>query len=281
MERHDPYIGDGTPSPIREHRPERTLLMPIVVAVILLGGAVAAAWYFWWRDATSPAPEPQRAAVPATASLPVAQPPRNPIEGAAADQPLPALKESDGPVAAALSAMVGLDAFGRLFVSENLVRNIVATVDNLPREEVSQRVSPLRPVPGVPVIARKGSNLTLAPANAARYAPQVQLLETVPTETLVGFYRRNYPLFQQAYVELGYPDGYFNDRLVEVIDHLLATPEPAGPLQLKQPKVLYEFADPDLEELSAGQKAMLRIGKENRERVKAKLREIRSSIAAR
>jgi len=281
MDRHEPYIGDGTPPPIREHQTERTLLVPIVVAAVVLGTAVAAAWYFWWRDATAPATETQRAAVPATPSLPLAQAPRNPIDSPPADQPLPALKESDGPVAAALSAIVGLDTFGRLFVSENLVRNIVATVDNLPREEVSQRVSPLRPAPGLPVISGKGPSLTLAPANAARYAPQVRLFETVPTESLVAFYRRNYPLFQQAYVELGYPDGYFNDRLVEVIDHLLAAPEPTGPLRLKQPKVLYEFADPDLEELSAGQKAMLRIGKENRERVKAKLREIRSSITAR
>jgi hypothetical protein len=43
--------------------------------------------------------------------------------------------------------------------------------------------------------------------------------------------------------------------------------------------VLYEYADPDMEELSAGQKTMLRIGKENRERVKAKLREIRAAVA--
>jgi hypothetical protein len=67
---------------------------------------------------------------------------------------------------------------------------------------------------------------------------------------------------------------------VEVIDHLLATPEAPGPIRLAQPKVLYEFADPALEELSAGQKMMLRIGKGNRERIKAKLREIRAAIAA-
>lgn len=28
------------------------------------------------------------------------------------------------------------------------------------------------------------------------------------------FYVRLYPLFQKAYVELGYPNGYFNDRLI-------------------------------------------------------------------
>ena len=65
-------------------------------------------------------------------------------------------------------------------------------------------------------------------------------------------YRHFYPLFQQAYVDLGYPDGYFNDRLVEVIDHLLATPDVAGPIKLTQPSVFYQYADPSIEERSAG-----------------------------
>jgi hypothetical protein len=42
---------------------------------------------------------------------------------------------------------------------------------------------------------------------------------------------------------------------------------------------MYEFADPDLEELSTGQKLMLRIGPENAAAVKVKLREIRRLVA--
>jgi hypothetical protein len=44
--------------------------------------------------------------------------------------------------------------------------------------------------------------------------------------------------------------------------------------------VLYEFEDPQFEALSAGQKAMLRLGPENAQRVKAKLRALRAEIAA-
>ena len=91
---------------------------------------------------------------------------------------------------------------------------------------------------------------------------------------------RLYPLFQQAYVELGYPNGYFNDRLVGVIDHLLAAPEPKAPIALTQPKVMYEFADPALADLSAGQKIMVRVGLDNEPRLKAKLREIRKALVA-
>ena len=254
------------------------LQISIAVAVVVVGAA-ASAYFFWPREAPPPAPT-GRMDLPAAPAPKVAQAPRHPMESEPAEQPLPALRESDGPVAAALSLLIGLDAFGKMFLTDNLVGNIVATIDSLPREVVSRRVNPLRPVPGLPATAGKDADLALAPANAARYAPHMRLVEGVGTEKLVAFYRRHYPLFQQAYVELGYPNGYFNDRLVEVIDHLLATPEPAGPVRLTQPKVLYEFADPALEELSSGQKMMLRIGKDNRERVKAKLTEIRAAVTA-
>jgi hypothetical protein len=89
---------------------------------------------------------------------------------------------------------------------------------------------------------------------------------------------RFYPLFQQAYHDLGYPSGYFNDRLIDVIDNLLATPQTAAPASLVQPHVLYEFANPDLESLSAGQKIMLRMGSENASHVRTKLRELRRML---
>ncbi|MGH6612302.1 MAG: DUF3014 domain-containing protein, partial [Burkholderiaceae bacterium] len=80
------------------------------------------------------------------------------------------------------------------------------------------------------------------------------------------------------YQELGYPNGYFNDRLVQVIDHLLATPDVKAPVALVQPKVLYRYADPQIEALSSGQKAMIRIGPDNAAILKAKLREIRNGV---
>jgi len=78
---------------------------------------------------------------------------------------------------------------------------------------------------------------------------------------------------------LGYPKAYFNDRLVEAIDDLLAAPELAPGARLVQPKVLFEFADPVLQSRSAGQKIMMRIGTVNADPIKAKLGEIRRLVA--
>jgi hypothetical protein len=105
-------------------------------------------------------------------------------------------------------------------------------------------------------------------------------------------YARLYPLFQQAYEEQGYPGKYFNDRVVEVIDQLLATPELSepikltlthvqGPIQSSQPWLRYEFDDPDLEARPAGQKILLRMGRGNADLLKNKLREFRERIVKR
>ena len=69
-------------------------------------------------------------------------------------------------------------------------------------------------------------------------------------------------------------------RLPVVIDHLLATPVPSGPIVLVRPNVLYEFADPDLEALSSGQKLMLRMGPNNSATLKRLLEQLRSRLTA-
>jgi hypothetical protein len=106
-------------------------------------------------------------------------------------------------------------------------------------------------------------------------------MESVGTQALVQGYLQAYPLFQQAYEQLGYPGKYFNDRLVEAIDDMLAAPELDGPVRLSRPKVLYEFADPGLQARSAGQKILMRLGRDSELKVKAKLREIRQELARR
>ncbi len=174
---------------------------------------------------------------------------------------------------------------GDWLIPEQLVRRLVATVDNLPRDARIEPRRPLRP-PSTPFVVKRETleaatgteRITLAPANFTRYDTMVALLARTDPETAVAGYRRLYPQLQKAYEDLGYPNGYLNDRVVEVIDHLLETPEPSGPLLLEQPKVLYRFADADLESRSAGQKLLLRMGVDHARVVKEKLRAIRALI---
>jgi hypothetical protein len=157
-------------------------------------------------------------------------------------------------------------------------------VDNLPRETAPRRVIPLVAVPGGfavrPAVGPEGDRPIIDAANFERYLPYVRVLEAIDERTLVADYARAYPLFQQAYRELGYPDKEFNDRFIQALDDLIATPELDAPLELIRPRVQYEFASPDLETRSAGQKIMLRMGPENAARVKAKLVLVRRELIA-
>jgi hypothetical protein len=238
----------------------------------ILGGLVlvaigAGAWYWLTREPA--APEPQT-----IAPEPVAQEPRieHPIEPPAGVDPnLPAEQQ--------VAALVGEPRFEAMFVPDDFVRKLVATTDNLARPKIAGRMNPAKPLAGEFVTAGTEDDIVLGAANFARYKPWIELVDALDADATAEMYRRLYPELQAEYEKLGNPDGYFNDRVIEVIDHLLATPEPPATIALKRPNVLYEFADPALEAESAGRKLLLRMGPGNAARVKMKLRDIRDRIA--
>jgi hypothetical protein len=259
-----------------------------LVAVLLVAAAIALLYYWVQKKAPSvEQPAVQNLPLPASEVVPAPPASTEPkilypvIEERPPEQPpLPTLRESDGALREALAALSGGISLAEIGIFSDLVRRIVATVDNLPRQKVAQRLLPVKNAKGLILVSRDAEGATLMPQNSARYAEHMRIVEAVDAKQLVALYVRFYPLFQQAYRDLGYPKGYFNDRLVEVIDHLLAAPEVTGPLRLVQPKVMYKFADPELEALSAGQKILIRVGSENATRLKAKLRAIRGELVS-
>lgn len=257
---------------------------PIILIAAAIAAALAgfAAWRAWH---TEPPIAPPVVATPAP--LPAAPAPEEPaiqhpvdeasLAGTAPSDVVP-LDHSDATMRQALADVFAGHALPPFLRVDRIIRNIVATVDALPRAGVSPTVMPVNPAAGRMVVTTDGEAMAIAPDNAARYAPYIDVLKAVDTRTTATIYLRYYPLFQQAYRELGYPQGYFNDRLVTVIDLLLATPDVQSPIKLAQPKVVFTYADPALEALPAGQKILLRIGPDNAAVVKSKLREFRAHI---
>jgi len=248
---------------------KRWLYWAIPVVVVI--GAGVALYYNRTHNQPETAPVAQTEAPPA-----VAPPVQHPIEEVADEKPLPALAESDAQVQDSLVGALGR-SIEQVLVPKDIVRHFVVTVDNLPRKKTAVQLWPVKPIGGELAVA-PGGEPTLSPDNAERYAPFINIVKNADVAQVASMYRHFYPLFQQAYVDLGYPDGYFNDHLVEVIDHLLATPDIAGPIKLTQPSVYYQFADPSIEERSAGQKAMIRLGSKNAAIVKEKLRALRKEV---
>ena len=195
------------------------------------------------------------------------------------ERPLPALDDSDAPLKEAIAAFVTGQSLNTLFRMDGFIRRLVVTIDNLPQKQLPRaKYRVTRATGGRFAVQREGEDLYLSPDNFERYAPIVGLIESLDNDRLIAVYLQYYPLFQEAYEYLGYPSAYFNDRLIDVIDHLLAAPVVDGPIRLVRPHVLYKYADPDLETLSAGQKALVRVGPANANKVKTKLREIRQML---
>jgi len=169
--------------------------------------------------------------------------------------------------------------YGQLFLMDALINHFVVTVDNMTNPKLPQKFSFTQPPAGKFMVQKDAEDSQyLDPGNYDRYTKFVRFAEAADVKKFVAFYVKHYSVFQSAYEELGYPDKYFNDRFVEVIDHVLSTPDVHGPLKLEQPKVYYTFVDPKLEALSAGQKILIRIGPENAMKVKAKLLQFRQAL---
>lgn len=256
------YAEKRDPPPERDEQLGRWILGGLVLIAIAAG-----VWYWQQRKSAEDVP-------PVTAETIATDEPQilHPIAPATDDG-------KDLSAADRVAALVGTPRFAALFVPDDLVRRIVVTVDNLPREKVATQLSPAKPPAGSFVTAGSEDQLVLGAANFERYTPWIDLVDSLDPDATFELYRRLYPQFQAAYESLGNPNGYFNDRVIEVIDHLLATPEPPETIALTRPNVLYEFADPALEAESAGRKLLLRMGPGNAARVKMKLRDMRDRIA--
>lgn len=256
------------------------------VAGALIVAIAVAAGVFFYREkearerASPPAPAVAGSSTSATSSTGSPAAPRHPVDPAASSTAaLPPLDQSDDAILAGLLALTGDGALKSLLRPDAIVSRMVATIDALPKKTVGMNVLPLRTPTGQFQVQPDDGMFVESRKNLERYATYMYVADRVNPATAAVWYKRNYPLFQHAYADLG-TGGYFNDRLIEVIDHLLGAPEPKGVLQLIPAKEGYVYANPVYEQLSVGQKFMIRVGAENEAKLKAKLRALREAIVA-
>jgi hypothetical protein len=253
----------------------------IAVAAAVIAIAAGTLYFLHTRHASLPAAQVAATQPPAEAPAePATLHPLPEGQDAASKGPLPALADSDAPLRDAFAKVFGPSAVKDYLLPENIIRHLVVTIDNLPRQKVAVEKRPTSPVAGSFTADGDELHATLDAKNYARYQPMVEVISKTDMQQLAAVYVHYYPLFQQAYQNLGYPNGYFNDRLVQVIDDLLAAPQPAGPIVLVRPNVMFTFADPALESRSAGQKLLIRMGPDNAAAIKVKLKELRTAITA-
>lgn len=271
--------------------------MSIAAVAALVLTALGIGGLYWYQQRARMASEknaaPPQAEAPAEPASAAASVPaiRNPVDPSLANASAPTAGDPQALWRHGLVELLGQSAVVRFVQTDDFSRRLVVTVDNLGRAHAAPRLWPVNPTPGRFNVTGNGELRNIAAENASRYTPLVTMITAVDARQAAALYVRMYPQLQKAYEELGYPGRYFNDRVVEVIDHLLDTPEPtaAGPLvqltEVKgsvpstQPWLRYEFADTDLQSLSSGQRIMLRVGPVHRAALKAQLTELRKLLA--
>jgi hypothetical protein len=283
-------MSDRTPTHQTLNRTSTSNWIGPVVAVILLA---AGAWYLLKpepapivvveKTPTLPAvtqPEPEPADV-----LSAQQEPVDEISAQAADagadttvlpaeqevvatEPLPTLDESDVYVQQKLLALPWKAGLASLFVNEEMIRRFVVQVDNIAQGRIVPEQALFKGLAQDFKAQKNDQQYQLEIANYQRYQRYLDLLESAPKAEVVALFNRLYPLLQQAYLELGYPDAQFRDRVQQAIRLLLSAPEIADEPRLALESVQYTFADPEIEQLSMAHKQMVRLGLKNQQRLK-------------
>ena len=88
-------------------------------------------------------------------------------------------------------------------------------------------------------------------------------------------------VIDEKFAEISRPGSNFDDTLLKALNELLDTPQVPVPIEVYTDSVMYKFKDERLENLSAPQKQMLRMGPENMRRIKDVLREVKEELEAR
>lgn len=272
-ERDGPMMLGSSSRRRRARRRQRWVLfgIPALLALVVLGG------WLWLRYGQGES-EPQNAGL-VDSVRPLAEDVDSSGPAPLSDSlELPALGASDTLIREVGEELSTHPGWASWLAPDDLVRRFVASVvtvstgqsprDHLsflaPEEEFSVRDS--------------GGRTVVDPASYRRYDWVAATFASLDTDRTVWLYRRLHPLFQEAYRELGFGEGTFDEALARAVEILLAVDVPEGPVEVVPDEAVYAFRDPGMEERSAAAKQLIRMGPENARRVQAKLRELAEAL---
>jgi len=271
------YAASSTSAPIRHNRDASLLTWPLIAAAVL--ALVAGLTLFWLFSSGGPIAVPEQEASddrPAPIAAPL--PAEEELEPEEPEVVLPALSESDVFAREALGALSRHPGLASFLLTDELVRKIVAAVDNIAEGENPARHFPyLAPEEKFGVVQRS-PQVFLDPRSYHRYDVLASAFASMDTEGLATVYRDAKPLMDEAYAELGYQDQQFGDALQKAIAILLRTPVEEERISLRADSVNYTFVESHLEGLSPAQKQLLRTGPENTRKVQSKLRSLADAL---
>ncbi len=195
-----------------------------------------------------------------------------------AKPPLPEVRvplgESDDPIRKRALDLTAQPLWQQWLSNTNLIRRITAAVVNIAEGKTPRKHLGFLGTHVPFTASKKDEKLYLDPQSYRRYNLLADVFASLDAAKTVGLFKESNPLFQEAYRELGYPQGDFQVILIQAIRELLKVPVVEGEILMKEAVASYWMVDDPLEDLSDAQKHLLRMGPQNTRKIQKKLQEM-------
>tara|TARA_S200000501_G_scaffold291768_1_gene277024 strand:- start:2664 stop:3509 length:846 start_codon:yes stop_codon:yes gene_type:complete len=191
---------------------------------------------------------------------------------------LPELNNSDSFLRESLTIISSDSSFIRWISKDDLFRRAASYFDGLSRGVILNKIFPLSAPEGNFTTHKTGDELYLNAGNYERYSETIDVILNVDMALIAEIFHSTRPLLEAAFAEMGYNSRQMDGIILQSIEQILSTPIIARPISLSHESVLYQFADPDLEELSPIQKQLLRTGPENTQKIQQQALILRDAL---
>ena len=249
--------------------PEQSRFWRVAAILVVLAAVAVAGYFLLWRQSRS---TPTDVRVHTDQKVPPAA--SSPVADASVPTDLPPLEQSDPLVRELVGQLSSHPTIAAWLTTDHLIRSFTSAVVNTANGRTpSRQLSRVRPTEPFQVLQR-GGDVWIDPRSYRRYDRYADALSGLDAKGASQLYTRLKPRIQEAYRELGYPDGDVDAVLQRAIGEILEAPVLEGNVALVSKSVAYEFADPRLESLSSVQRQLLRMGPRNVRLIQAKLREM-------
>jgi DUF3014 family protein len=239
-----------------------------IIAALLVVAAIVAAYVVFSGRLT------QRTTTAALPSPVKAPQPVQPLGGDAMSIAVPPLDETDALVRTLVRQLSSHPQVAAWLATDGRIRNFTAVVASIAEGNTPARLlRTLRPSSPFRIV-QQTDGLYLDPRTYERYAGLADAVASIDPAGGARLYATLKPRIEEAHRELGHPDIPFDRTLERAIVLLLKTPIEEGPVRVEPRGIVYGYADEDLEDLTAAQKQLLRMGPRHARAVQRSLRAI-------
>jgi len=240
------------------------------IAVAALALAAGAGLTYWWLTRAQPNQVPPGPTVATEGAVTSNRPKRQPWE-------LPTLDGSDGIFRDAVAVLSKHPMLTRLMATDGLIRAAVLSVVQIGEGRTpALPLKVLRPPTRLAIVGAEQGRID--PATYARWNTATGALVSVAPTDAAQLYVNVKDLFDDAYAELGHPDGNFDEAITKAIEMLMATPQPTAPPDLLLRPEYFEHVDAALRSLRPVQKQLLLVGPDNQQRLLLWLRQLARAL---